>query len=232
MTGRDLAGRTGGALLFFSFLLFHLHALAGEWAHIDRIAKGNGLLITCTILMFFASYFLRTRPVRRAKGFIETLYPFLCAGLPLVIYHGVRVLSLLPPESGAHSLLLPWLRIQDSRLLTWNPLSMTLVLTGNAVTLFGIVSLRRAFSIMAEVRAPVYSGIYRYIRHPIYLGEITATAGILVFRCSQLNLLLTVLFVVLQVIRAGIEERKLTAAVADYRYYRQRTGAFLPKVFS
>lgn len=226
---RDAAGRTGGALLFFLFLLFHLHALVGEWPQLDRVARTNGLLITASILLFIASYFLRTAPVRPAVGLWETLYPFFCAVLPLVIYHGVRFLALLPPDSGLYGPASWLLGVRQSRWLTWNPLAMTLVLTGNTVTLLGIVSLRRSFSIMVEVRTPVYTGIYRFVRHPLYLGEITATIGILVFRFSRLNLILTLLFIALQSFRAVIEEKKLMAAVADYREYRQRTGFLFPK---
>lgn len=227
--GRDLVGRISGSAVFFSFLLLHLYSLSKEWSHIDLVARMNGLLITCTIVMFLSSYFLRTKAVQHATGFFETVYPFICACLPLVIYHGVKVLSYIPHHRSCSGILNSLLGLYEHRLLTWNLFSMTLVIAGNTLTLVGILYLKRSFSIMAEARSPVYTGIYKYIRHPIYLGEILATAGILLFRCSKINIILTLLFIVLQMARSRIEERKLTAVLPDYRDYMQKTGAFLPK---
>jgi protein-S-isoprenylcysteine O-methyltransferase Ste14 len=106
---------------------------------------------------------------------------------------------------------------------------MILVLTGNAITLIGIFSLHRSFSIMVEARQPVFTGLYAYVRHPLYIGEAVATGGILVFRFSPANLFLYVLFLGCQVYRASLEEKKLISAFPEYQQYRKRTGAFFPR---
>jgi len=106
---------------------------------------------------------------------------------------------------------------------------MSLVLAGNGITLLGIVSLRRSFSIMVEARAPVFTGLYAYVRHPLYIGEALAASGVLVFRFSPANLVLYALFIACQVYRAALEEKKLISVFSEYLKYRKMTGSFFPR---
>ena len=82
---------------------------------------------------------------------------------------------------------------------------------------------------MVEAREPVYGGIYKYIRHPIYIGEMIAIIGTLIFRFSIINLILVVIFIFGQIIRARLEEKKLSTVFPSYAEYKQKTGAFFPK---
>jgi protein-S-isoprenylcysteine O-methyltransferase Ste14 len=59
-----------------------------------------------------------------------------------------------------------------------------------------------------------------------------ATAGILIFRMSKINIALTSLFIIGQVFRAGIEENKLMRAFPDYREYKRKTRAIFPRLRS
>ncbi len=226
---RDIRGRIAGAALFASFLTFHLFYLVRGWGAFNAAAKANSLLITATIVFFLASYFLRRKPVQYPEGFLETLYPLFCAALPLVIYHNVELLRHIPVQHDYASFFHFLFGTHDSNLFRWNLFSMVLVLTGNFITLLGMVSLRRSFSLMVEARAPVFTGLYAYVRHPLYLGEIVAAAGVLVFRFSPANVFLFLLFVACQMFRATLEEKKLLSAFPEYREYRQRTGAFFPR---
>ena len=229
ITNRDIRGRIGGAALFAAFLTFHLNYLAMGWSAFDRSAKINSLLITATIVLFLSSYFLRKNPVRFPKGFMETLFPLFCAGLPLVIYHNVELLRYIPLQNKYYSIFHDLFGFSQNSLLRWNLVSISLVLTGNFITLLGIVSLRRSFSIMVEAREPVFTGLYAYVRHPLYVGETVATAGILVFRFSPVNVVLFVLFVLCQMARAALEEKKLLSVFPEYEEYRRTTGAFFPR---
>ena len=229
MTNRDILGRVAGGLLFAAFLIFHLLYLEKGWNGFNLAARVNSLLITFTILLFLSAYFLRTAPVIYSRGFTETLYPLFCASLPLVIYHNAALLNYLPTTNSFYPLVRSLIGLYDHEFLRWNLLSMTLVIAGNLITFIGIIYLKRSFSIMIEARNPVFTGIYRYVRHPLYLGEIIATTGVLVFRFSNLNLFLTVLFIVTQVIRSRFEENKLSSVFPSYMEYKQKTGAFFPR---
>jgi protein-S-isoprenylcysteine O-methyltransferase Ste14 len=227
---RDVRGRIGGALLFTAFLVFHLDRLARGWNAFDAPARANSLLITATIVFFLASYFLRSRSVQFPRGWRETLYPLFCAGLPLAIYYSTELMRLIPSTHHYYSLLDSLFRPSGNSLLGWNLFSIILVLAGNIITFLGIVSLRCSFSLMVEARKPVVTGLYAYVRHPLYVGEIVASTGILVFRFSAANAFLLLLFVLCQIYRAALEEQKLLSAFPEYGHYRQKTGAFFPRV--
>jgi len=229
MISRDLRGRIAGVLLYIAFLAFHISYVLRGWNFYNTAAKANSLLITATITFFLTSYFLRRKPVLFPKGWKETVFPLFCAGLPLVIYHSVELLRLVPVQNTVNVLLNTLAGLHYSSLLSWNLFSMTLVLFGNLIAFLGIASLRRSFSIMVEAREPVFTGLYAYVRHPLYLGEIVATAGVLVFRFSLINGFFYVLFIVCQVYRAVLEEEKLISVFPEYQQYRKRTGAFFPR---
>lgn len=96
------------------------------------------------------------------------------------------------------------------------------------LTVWGIWTLRRSFSITVDARTMVVAGPYRLVRHPVYLGEMLATAGVAVLHFSPLNLLLVFCFITLQLVRARMEERKLSCNFPEYSCYARKTFWFLP----
>jgi protein-S-isoprenylcysteine O-methyltransferase Ste14 len=80
---------------------------------------------------------------------------------------------------------------------------------------------------IADRHAVVSSGIYGYIRHPIYTGDILLLLGLELCLNSWLVLGLAVLIPVVarQAIR---EEQKLVSALPDYADYIRRTKRFIP----
>ena len=80
----------------------------------------------------------------------------------------------------------------------------------------------------------MYSGIYKFIRHPQMLG---ATPLILLICCLLNSLSLLILFTILMLIIVPIvihyEEKDLINRFGDdYIEYRQKTGAFIPKFWN
>lgn len=80
---------------------------------------------------------------------------------------------------------------------------------------------------IADRHAVVASGIYRYIRHPIYTGDILLLLGLELCLNSWLvlGLLLLIPVVAMQAIR---EEQKLVTALPDYAEYIRHTKRFIP----
>lgn len=80
---------------------------------------------------------------------------------------------------------------------------------------------------IADRHAVVSSGIYGYIRHPIYTGDILLLLGLELCLNSWLvlGLVLLVPVVAMQAIR---EEQKLVTALPDYAEYIRRTRRFIP----
>ena len=80
---------------------------------------------------------------------------------------------------------------------------------GEAFAVYSMLYLGRSFSIFAEARTLVTGGPYRYVRHPLYLGEMIAIWSYTLAYPSRWSIGVTLLFTVLQAWRAKVEERKL-----------------------
>lgn len=90
------------------------------------------------------------------------------------------------------------------------------------------LALGRCFGVLPEARGLVTQGPYRYVRHPLYLGEFGACAGLVVASPSTRNFLLALAFVVAQAARMRMEERELTHQFPEYAAYADRTPRLIP----
>lgn len=167
-----------------------------EWPHF--LFKPLWLAEVLIYVVFIWMYAVRVEPVDRSRGVREVLLPLAAGGLPFAfllfpVNHGI-----VPTREGAMVLFA----------------FMTLF---TAFTIWGMVTLRRAFSVTVEARTLVTGGPYRLVRHPIYAGEALTGAMVVILRLSPLNAALLALFVVLQLFRSRLEERKLSRNFPEYR---------------
>jgi protein-S-isoprenylcysteine O-methyltransferase Ste14 len=108
-------------------------------------------------------------------------------------------------------------------------LSSGVVIAGTAFAVWSAAILGRCFGLFPEVRGLVLRGPYRLVRHPVYLGEIIASGGILIARPHLVTLGLLAAFVALQYWRTIFEERALASAFPnDYLAYRVRVPRLFP----
>jgi protein-S-isoprenylcysteine O-methyltransferase Ste14 len=94
--------------------------------------------------------------------------------------------------------------------------------------LFGVIiaryTLGKSFSVRARATALVTRGIYSRIRNPIYVSGILLFLGVFLMLGHPQMLLIFVILIPLQVIRARREAAVLEAEFGDeYREYRKRT---------
>jgi protein-S-isoprenylcysteine O-methyltransferase Ste14 len=92
-------------------------------------------------------------------------------------------------------------------------------------------SLGTNLSILAQARGVADRGPYRWVRHPLYAGEIAASLGIAIAVGSVAAAGLWLTLCALQAYRALREEQVLLRALPGYRAYRARTAALLPGIF-
>ena len=113
------------------------------------------------------------------------------------------------------------------------PDSLTVVVTavGFIFVVLGKISLGRSFGLAPANRGVVSSGIYRLVRHPIYLGYLITHIGFAIANPSLWNLVVLAITDSAQMLRARCEERTLSQDPA-YRDYMERVHwRVVPGVF-
>jgi protein-S-isoprenylcysteine O-methyltransferase Ste14 len=90
------------------------------------------------------------------------------------------------------------------------------------------LALGRCFGVLPEARGLVTGGPYRVVRHPLYLGELGACAGLVIASPSGWNFALAVVFAVAQGARMRMEEQELSHQFPEYGAYAARTPRLIP----
>lgn len=106
-----------------------------------------------------------------------------------------------------------------------------LCLMGQIMSLAAILELKQSFGIVIKINEVVTSGIYRFVRHPMYLGYCMMTIGFMLMTPRPIHWLVYSMAIFLQIWRARIEERLLSDASEQYRSYCQQVPFLFPKVF-
>jgi protein-S-isoprenylcysteine O-methyltransferase Ste14 len=106
-----------------------------------------------------------------------------------------------------------------------------LLVCGMAWAVWSLRFLGRNVSVLAQARGVADRGPYRWVRHPLYTGEIVSSLGIALAANTYTAVGLWLVLCGLQVYRAVREEQVLLHALPAYRSYRSRTAALLPGVF-
>jgi protein-S-isoprenylcysteine O-methyltransferase Ste14 len=165
---------------------------------------------------YILAYLSRAKAVSVAKGFMEVVYPVFIAGFPLLIsFTSNTMISYTSPYYiPAHLFLL------------------SVMFIGYAIYLIGLLTLRKAFTIMPEARELITKGIFKYIRHPLYFGHFIFFIGVTFSHFHWYTVVMCIVFIIGQYYRAKIEEKKLSKAFDDYAVYKKKTGMFFPKLFT
>jgi protein-S-isoprenylcysteine O-methyltransferase Ste14 len=110
-------------------------------------------------------------------------------------------------------------------------LSSALAVFAFGFAVISLAYLRRNLSIIPEARRLSLAGPYRLVRHPLYFAEITAAIALVSSTPYLTPLVALVVFIVMQNIRAGFEERLLQATFPEYADYARRTRRIIPFVW-
>jgi protein-S-isoprenylcysteine O-methyltransferase Ste14 len=156
----------------------------------------------------------------------------LVRGIKVTILLGVLIQTALPllSKTGLPSQIFP-ITTDPARLRT---VGVVLFTIGLLTAIFGRLHLGKSWSDIetpraADGRAVVSHGIYGYIRHPIYAGDLIMLLGLELALNSWLVLgvlcLIPVVF-----LRAVKEEKLLADRLTGYDEYVQRTKRFIPFV--
>jgi protein-S-isoprenylcysteine O-methyltransferase Ste14 len=124
-------------------------------------------------------------------------------------------------------------------LIAWPSAPPAITVTGIAVLVLGvgaavaalIVMPASTFSVLPEPRSGgelVTRGIYRHVRHPMYLAVLLCGIAAALAYGSPAKWVLLALLACVLALKIRREERLLLARFPDYAAYRQRTSAIIP----
>ncbi len=123
--------------------------------------------------------------------------------------------------------------LQPSQAPALAPETMTVALSiaGLAVVIAGKLTLGRSFGIMPANRGVVSSGVYRFVRHPIYLGYLLTHVAFLAANPGAWNIAALLAADAALLARAVCEERTLAKDVRYRAYQHQVHWRVCPGVF-
>ena len=167
------------------------------------------LSVIVYLVVIAATVVVRMRPARKARG-VEPRISALIGTflLTVVVVFPRRDLSMLA-----------------------GLVSAVLTLSGNTFAVVVLTQLRQSFSIMAEARQLVTEGVYRMVRHPLYLAEEIAAIGIVMQFFSLSTAAILAVQIGFQLRRMRNEEVILADTFPEYLAYRARTVRILPGIY-
>jgi protein-S-isoprenylcysteine O-methyltransferase Ste14 len=206
-------------------------AAAREFARVMSILRAAGTVFVAAVftLMFVACFqeFMETRaPDALGVVVVNALFVLL-----YVTRSNPKSVSVSPSEwaLSVAGTTLPLLMRPSAG--GFDSAGLALQLVGLVLIVAALISLSRSFGIVPANRGVRERGLYRFVRHPLYAGEIVFITGFVLANPSAWNVIVWVFECALQVCRARVEERFLNAD-PQYRSYCQRTRyRLLPLVF-
>ncbi|UAB84403.1 isoprenylcysteine carboxylmethyltransferase family protein [Zunongwangia sp. SCSIO 43204] len=103
---------------------------------------------------------------------------------------------------------------------------------GILVSILSLLQLGRNFSPFPSPKSRAdlkISGVYHYVRHPMYTGELLIAFSFSIFVGSGLKIFISFLLAGLFFLKSKYEEGILIQKFSNYYKYKKKTGRFLPK---
>ncbi|WP_034891729.1 methyltransferase family protein [Gillisia sp. Hel_I_29] len=76
----------------------------------------------------------------------------------------------------------------------------------------------------------ITTGIFKYLRHPIYTGILLILFSVAIYITSEYKLIISILLLILFQFKSKYEESRLIANFENYKDYMKDTGKFIPKL--
>jgi protein-S-isoprenylcysteine O-methyltransferase Ste14 len=196
------------------FALFSVANLAEAAKHVeDAISAGTTrpwldagywLLKTGVVAAFFVAVLRRPEPLRPSR---EPVAFVACA---------LAILGAVALQPGADTS------------TAWLVAGEVVALVSCAFLLASVLALGTCFGVLPEARGLVTRGPYRVVRHPVYLGELGACAGLVLGAPSAWNLTAAAVLLGAQLVRMRLEERALETEFPEYAAYAAHTPRLIP----
>ena len=167
------------------------------------------LLLVCFYALLVFLYLIRSAAKSTTRSLVTKAIAFVATFLPFAI-------PLLSRPSDNPNIML---------------LANLVTTFGIAIAIYSLSTLGRSFSIIPQARKLVQTGPYRFVRHPVYLGELISILGVVLARPSTIAIAIYCLLIALLLYRALQEEKLLAGIFPEYETYSLRRARFIPGVF-
>lgn len=125
------------------------------------------------------------------------------------------------------------LQLQLTLPIVVQKIGITSTIIGVLIILIALLQLNKNISPFPTPKSAsqlITTGLYKYIRHPIYTGIIATLLGYSLYTESGYKLLITSLLYILFSFKSRYEEKRLHIVFKNYGDYKKHTGRFLPKI--
>ncbi|WP_108801972.1 isoprenylcysteine carboxylmethyltransferase family protein [Aquimarina sp. Aq107] len=122
--------------------------------------------------------------------------------------------------------------------VSWLPFldktGLFILIMGILIVLVSLVQLNKNLSPFPTPKLNsklIKTGLYKFMRHPIYTGILGIAFGYGFYIGSIFKLMITTFIFVLFYFKSKYEEKKLLGFFSEYEAYKKTTSRFLPKFF-
>lgn len=189
------------------------------------ITMASALMLVYLVLISLLSAYLLLRrskaPKRTPDNWVEIVVPFLAT-------FGVMANSFLidlVPDS------LDFKIIPDEFRSYATVIGCCLLIAGLFIGFCAEYQLNTSYGVFVQVREPVMTGLYSYVRHPMYASYLLVNVGIFMLNPMFSYLLLQIGVIALLAYRATLEEAKLSDYSNEYKEYKARTPMLVPRLW-
>lgn len=166
----------------------------------------HAVLMVCFYLLIIVLFFLRSTPKANSHRLMPKILAYVGTFMPFSL-----IFTKITEVNVASTLL-----------------STCIMTVGMLFSLYSLKTLGKSFGITPQARTLVQEGPYRFIRHPLYVGELIALGGAILTGFSAQRLCIYLVWIAIQSYRAIQEEILLEQTIADYSAYKAQTRRFIP----
>lgn len=110
-------------------------------------------------------------------------------------------------------------------------LGLGIAIVGLAIVIIALLNLDKNLTAFPTPKAQselITTGLYAFMRHPIYSGILLTVFGFSAFSDSVFRLIISFSLLVLFYFKTNYEEQKLFDKYPEYTAYKAKTGRFFP----